>query len=57
MVGMIEPEWIAEGFDHYLEMLIDRVECGKLIFREGWVLADPEQSVFGERGYEWSQIG
>lgn len=55
--GMQDPYVIASGLNHYLETLTDRVERKLLIFREGWVLADPDQSVFGERGYEWNAIG
>jgi cell wall assembly regulator SMI1 len=50
--GMQEARWIAEGLNHYLELLIDRVERGLLIFRDGWVCTETDETVF-----DWSRIG
>jgi cell wall assembly regulator SMI1 len=44
--GMQEARWIANGFNHYLELLIDRVERGLLIFRDGWVWTETDETVF-----------
>lgn len=54
--GMDEPRWIANGLNHYLEMLIDRVERKVLVFGDGWELADPDQSVYGAHGFDWNQL-
>lgn len=50
--GMQDPQWVANGLNHYLEMLIDRVERKLLIFREGWVSTETN-----ERVYDWTRIG
>lgn len=55
--GMQDPEWIASSLNHYLEMLIDRVERKIFVFGEGWALADPDQSVYGAHGFDWNQLG
>jgi cell wall assembly regulator SMI1 len=49
--GMGEPVLIAEGFNHFLEMLIERVERGVLVFREGWMWADINEPV-----YDWNRV-
>ena len=54
--GMQEASVIASGLNHYLEMLIDRVERKVLVFGEGWELADPNQSVYGAHGFDWNQL-
>ena len=50
--GMVEPEWIANSFNHYLEMLIELVARGALIFRDGWIWTETDEPV-----YDWNRIG
>lgn len=47
--GMQDAEWVCDGFDHYLELLIQRVESGRLAYRDRWVFA-----ATGEPVYEWN---
>jgi internalin A len=54
--GMQEASVIATSLNHYLEMLIDRVERKVLVFGDGWELADPDQSVYGAHGFDWNQL-
>jgi cell wall assembly regulator SMI1 len=54
--GMQEASVIATSLNHYLEMLIDRVERKVLVFGNGWELADPDQSVYGAHGFDWNQL-
>jgi cell wall assembly regulator SMI1 len=49
--GMGEPSWLSSGLDHYLELLIERVESGRLIFRDGWVWTSTDEPV-----YDWDLI-
>jgi cell wall assembly regulator SMI1 len=49
--GMGDPGWLSSGLDHYLELLIERVESGRLIFRDGWVWKSTDESV-----YDWDLI-
>lgn len=35
--GMQDAGWISTGLDNYLELLMQRVASGRLIFRDGWV--------------------
>lgn len=37
--GMQEAFWYSNGFDHYLEQLIELVDTGLLIYQGGWVWA------------------
>jgi len=50
--GVLEPTCIAKGFDHYLEMLIERVERGALIFRDGWIWTETDEHVT-----DWNRVG
>jgi len=34
---MQDAGWISTGLDNYLELLMQRVASGRLIFRDGWV--------------------
>jgi cell wall assembly regulator SMI1 len=47
--GMQDAEWVCDGFDHYLELLIQRVESGRIAYRDRWVF-----SATGEPVYEWN---
>ena len=50
--GTVEPTWLANSFDHYLEMLIERVARGALMFRDGWIWTETDEHV-----YDWNRIG
>lgn len=43
--GMQEAVWLSSGLDHYLELLIERVESGRLIYRGEWISTSTDESV------------
>jgi cell wall assembly regulator SMI1 len=49
--GTGDASWLSSGLNHYLELLIERVESGRLIFRDGWVWTSTNEPV-----YDWDLI-
>jgi cell wall assembly regulator SMI1 len=49
--GTGDTQWLSTGLDHYLELLIQRVESGRIIFRDRWIWTST-----GEGVYDWDLV-
>jgi cell wall assembly regulator SMI1 len=49
--GTGDTQWLSTGLNHYLELLIQRVGSGRLIFRDQWIWKST-----GEPVYDWELV-
>ncbi len=54
--AMQEASKKFDSLNSFLETLIDHVERGIVVFGDGWRLADPDQSIFGDGTIDWNEL-